>query len=76
MIRKSLRAYNTRCKFVCPKIKWTKNESTGKYQRHCTCNDPCTTSSCGRMVYIYPEKNLRAYLELFVVPKNGITLTK
>ena len=51
----------TRYKFVCPKIKWTKNESTGKYQRHCTCNDPCTTSSCGRMVYIYPEKDLRAY---------------
>lgn len=22
---------------------------------------PCTTSSCGRMVYVYPEKNLRAY---------------
>ena len=46
----------TRYKFVCPKIKWTKNESTGKYQRHCTCNDPCTTSSCGRRVYIYPER--------------------
>ena len=24
--------------------------------------NPCTTSSCGRMIYIYPEKNLRAYL--------------
>ena len=56
-----LRSGVTRYKFVCPKIKWTKNESTGKYQRHCTCNDPCTTSSCGRMVYIYPKKNLRAY---------------
>ena len=38
-----------------------KVKSTGKYQRHCTCDDPCTTSSCGRMVYIYPEKDLRAY---------------
>ncbi|MBQ6588290.1 MAG: hypothetical protein IJI01_06395 [Butyrivibrio sp.] len=22
---------------------------------------PCTDSSCGRMIHIYPEKNLRAY---------------
>ena len=51
----------TRFKFVCPKIKWTKNETTGKYQRHCTCNEPCTTSSCGRMIHIYPEKDFRAY---------------
>lgn len=50
-----LRSGVTRYKFVCPKIKWTQNESTGKYQCYCTCNDPCTTSSCGRMVYIYPE---------------------
>ena len=51
----------TRYKFVCPKIKWIKNKNTGKYQRQCMCDNPCTTSSCGRMVYIYPEKNLRAY---------------
>ena len=38
-----------------------KNASTGRSQRHCTCDDPCTASSCGRMVYIYPEKDLRAY---------------
>ena len=25
------------------------------------CESPCTTSSCGRMVHIYPEKDLRAY---------------
>lgn len=56
-----LRSGVTRYKFVCPKIRWTKNESTDRYQRHCTFNDPCTTSSCGRMVYIYPEKDLRAY---------------
>lgn len=24
-------------------------------------HNPCTSSSCGRMIYIYPEKNLRAY---------------
>ena len=32
------------------------------YKRQvCRCENPCTTSSCGRMIYIYPEKNLRAY---------------
>ena len=51
----------TRYKFVCPKIKWEKNPDTCKYQRVCHCNNPCTTSSCGRMVYTYPEKDLRAY---------------
>ena len=56
-----LRSGVIRYKFVCPKIKWIQNKSTGKYQRHCTCDNPCTTSSCGKMVYIYPEKDLRAY---------------
>lgn len=51
----------TRYKFVCPMIKWKRNPDTGKYVRVCHCDNPCTTSSCGRMVYIYPEKNLRAY---------------
>lgn len=45
-------------KFVCPKMTWDKGED-GKYRRVCHCEDPCTTSSCGRMVYVYPEKNLR-----------------
>ncbi len=43
------------------KLSGSKNASTGRSQRHCTCDDPCTASSCGRMVYIYPEKDLRAY---------------
>lgn len=51
----------TRYKFVCPKIKWEKNPDTGKSKRVCHCDNPCTTSSCGRMVYTYPEKDLRAY---------------
>lgn len=51
----------TRYKFVCPMIKWKKNPDTGKYVRVCHCDNPCTSSSCGRMVYIYPEKDLRAY---------------
>ncbi len=48
-------------KFVCPKMKWERDKTTGKAKRICHCEDPCTSSSCGRMFYIYPEKNLRAY---------------
>ena len=49
-----------RFKFACPKVTWEK-DADGKYRRHCHCCDPCTSSSCGRMVYVYPEQNLRAY---------------
>lgn len=48
-------------KFVCPKMKWVYNKTAKKSHRHCFCENPCTSSACGRMVYIYPEKNLRAY---------------
>ena len=48
-------------KFVCPKMKWEWNNTTKKSKRVCHCDNPCTTSSCGRMIYIYPEQNLRAY---------------
>lgn len=47
-------------KFVCPKMGWDRCED-GKYRRRCHCENPCTTSPSGRMVYVYPEKNLRAY---------------
>ncbi len=47
-------------KFVCPKMSWNRC-SDGKYRRISHCDNPCTSSPCGRMVYIYPEKNLRAY---------------
>ena len=50
-----------RYKFSCPKIKWIKNPRTGKYQRQCQCEDPCTDAPCGRMVYTYPKKELRTY---------------
>ena len=56
-----LRSGVTRYKFSCPKVKWEKDSSTGKYHRVCYCDNPCTSSPCGRMVYIYPEKDLRAY---------------
>lgn len=48
-------------KFVCPKMKWKWDSATKKSKRICHCDHPCTTSSCGRMIYIYPEQNLRAY---------------
>lgn len=47
-------------KFVCPKMKWIKCED-GKQRRRHHCQNPCTDSLCGRMVYIYPQKDLRAY---------------
>jgi len=47
-------------KFVCPKMKWTKCDD-GKHRRVTSCENPCTSSVCGRMVYVYPEKNYRAY---------------
>lgn len=49
-------------KFACPKMKWVYNKESGKSKRVCHCDEPCTESSCGRMFYLYPEKNLRAYL--------------
>ena len=48
-------------KFVCPKMKWEYNREDKSSRRICHCDNPCTTSSCGRMIYVYPEKNLRAY---------------
>ena len=50
-----------RYKFVCPKIQWIYDKTTQKCHRECCCDNPCTSSMCGRMVYIYPEKDLRAY---------------
>ena len=47
-------------KFVCPKMKWQKCDD-GNFRRVTNCDNPCTSSLGGRMVYIYPEKDLRAY---------------
>lgn len=51
----------TRYKLVCPKVVWEKDLSSGKNHRVCKCGNPCTTSICGRMIYTYQEKDLRAY---------------
>ena len=48
-----------RQKFICPYTTWDKCPD-GKYRRVCHCKSPCTDSMGGRMVYIYPEKDLRA----------------
>ena len=48
-------------KFVCPKMVWDYNPQTQRAHRKCTCESPCTASKCGRMFYIYPEQNPRAY---------------
>jgi len=47
-------------KFVCPKMRYIKCDDR-KYHRRTLCDNPCTSSKCGRMVYVYPEKDLRAY---------------
>ena len=59
--RSNLRSGIPTFKFVCPKMKWIYDKTAKKSHRHCFCENPCTSSKCGRMVYIYPEKNLRAY---------------
>ena len=50
-----------RYKFICPKIKYVYDKATRKQHRECLCSNPCTDSHCGRMIHIYPEKDLRAY---------------
>lgn len=47
-------------KFVCPKMSWV-TDPDGRNHRQCHCENPCTSSKCGRMAYVYPEQNLRAY---------------
>jgi hypothetical protein len=46
-------------KFVCPKMKWVQID--GKSKRRTSCQEPCTDSPCGRMFYIYPQKDLRVW---------------
>ncbi len=46
-----------RFKWVCPKS----NPVKGSSKRVCSCETPCTSSSYGRCVYTYPDKNFRFY---------------
>ena len=45
----------TRHKWCCPKYKFV----NGK--RICTCENPCSSSKIGRVIYTYPDKNFRLY---------------
>jgi len=47
-------------KFVCPKMSWVTCED-GKFRRRTSCDKPCTDSPCGRMFYVYPEKDFRTF---------------
>lgn len=51
----------TRHKFCCPLTKCVKDPLSGKKRRICSCPLPCTPSPYGRVVYVYPEKDLRRY---------------
>ena len=53
--------FNVYALAIIPLMKWVYDKTTRKTHRQCFCENPCTSSKCGRMVYIYPEKNLRAY---------------
>lgn len=59
--RSNLRSGIPTFKFICPKMQWVYDKTTRKAHRECHCDNPCTSSKCGRMVYIYPEKDLRVY---------------
>lgn len=45
----------TRHKWCCPKYKFVNRK------RICTCENPCTSSQIGRVVFTYPDKNFRLY---------------
>lgn len=51
----------TRYKFICPKTEWVYNPETQKAHRECKCENPCTTSACGRMVYLQQQSDYRAF---------------
>jgi len=42
-------------------MKWVRQADGEKHKRLTSCPDPCTDSPCGRMFYVYPEKDLRTF---------------
>lgn len=42
-------------------MKWKYNNTGKSKHRICHCDSSFTNSSCGRMIYVYPEQNIRAY---------------
>lgn len=49
------RAGLTRYKFICPKTEWIYNPEAQKAHRECKCENSCTSSACGRMVYLQQQ---------------------
>ncbi len=43
-------------------MKWEYHKTTKESNCVCHYGNPCILSSCGKMIYVYPEQNLRAYL--------------
>jgi len=63
-------------KFVCPKMKWQKCDD-GEHRRGTYCQKHCTSSACGRMVHVYPEKKTCGlFPERFAIRLNGRIPTK
>ena len=60
-----------RYKFVCPMVKWIYDPITRKTRRSCNCNNPCTKSSCGRMVYVRQENTFVPFRAPFAERMNG-----
>ncbi len=49
----------TRLKFICPKTERVKSPNGMTWR--CRCDQPCSASTYGRCVYIYPNADLRLY---------------
>ena len=50
---------STRLKFICPKAERIKSPNGVTWR--CRCDQPCSTSTYGRCVYIYPDADKRLY---------------
>ena len=59
--RSNLRSGLPTFKFVFLKMNLVYNPDTRRSFWQCSCDNPCTSSKCGRMVFIYLGKNLCAY---------------
>ena len=63
-------------KFVCPKMKWEYNKTDKSKRRVCHCDNPCTASSCGRMIYTIRRKISVLIRARSAAQKNGTPPTK
>ena len=66
----------TRYKFICPKNRWIYDSSVKKSHRECMCENPCTSSACGRIILFNSKAAIVPFLARIEGRKNGRTLTK